>query len=58
MRKTRLERSLQSETEDWLRQEKQLRDFFGVAIVEINGKRYLASEETQRVLNKEVVNVR
>ncbi|GDZ83070.1 hypothetical protein LCIT_03120 [Leuconostoc citreum] len=58
MRKTRLERSLQSETEDWLRQGKQLRDFFGVATVEINGKRYLASEETQRVLNKEVVNVR
>jgi len=58
MRKTRLERNLQSETEDWLRQEKQLRDFFGVATVEINGKRYLASEETQRVLNKEVVNVR
>jgi len=58
MRKTILERNLQSETEDWLRQEKQLRDFFGVATVEINGKRYLASEETQRVLNKEVVNVR
>ena len=58
MRKTRLERNLQSETEDWLRQEKPLRDFFGVATVEINGKRYLASEETQRVLNTEVVNVR
>lgn len=58
MRKTRLERNLQSETEDWLRQGKQLRDFFGVATVEINGKRYLASKETQRVLNKEAVNVR
>lgn len=58
MRKTRLERNLQSETEDWLRQEQQLRDFFGVETVEINGKRYLASEETQRVLNKEAVNVR
>ena len=58
MRKTRLERNLQSETEDWLRQEQQLRDFFDVATVKINGKRYLASEETQRVLNKEVVNVR
>lgn len=45
-------------TEDWLRQEQQIRDFFGVATVEINGKRYLASEETQRVLNKEAVNVR
>ncbi|WP_349533964.1 hypothetical protein [Leuconostoc citreum] len=55
---TRLERNLQSETEDWLRQEQQLRDFFGVATVEINGKRYLTSEETQRVLNKEAVNVR
>ncbi len=58
MRKTILERNLQSETEDWLRQEQQLRDFFGVETVEINGKRYLASEETQRVLNKEAVNVR
>ena len=58
MRKTRLERNLQSETEDWLRQEQQLRDFFGVETVEINGKRYLASKETQRVLNKEAVNVR
>ena len=58
MRKTRLEHNLQSETEDWLRQEQQLRDFFGVETVEINGKRYLASEETQRVLNKEAVNVR
>ncbi|MGR8822382.1 hypothetical protein [Leuconostoc citreum] len=55
---TRLERNLQSETEDWLRQEQQIRDFFGVATVEINGKRYLASEETRRVLNKEAVNVR
>lgn len=54
MRKTRLECNLQSETEDWLRQEKQLRDFFGLATVEIKGKRYLASEETQRALNKEV----
>lgn len=58
MRKTRLERNLQSETEDGLRQEKQLRDFFGVATVEIKGKRYLASEETQRALNKEAINVR
>lgn len=58
MRKTRLERNLQIETEDWLRQEKQLRDFFGVATIEINGKQYLASEETQQALNKEAVNVR
>ena len=49
---TRLERNLQSETEDWLRQEQQLRDFFGVATVEINGKRYLASEETRQSLER------
>ena len=49
---TRLERNLQSETEDWLRQEQQLRDFFGVATVEINGKRYLASIETRRSLER------
>jgi len=55
---TRLERNLQSETEDWLRQEQQLRDFFGVATVEIMGMRYLSSEETQRALNKEAINVR
>lgn len=50
---TRLERRLQSETEQWLREDKITKFFKGVAEVQINGKKYLLSGWTIAGLVKE-----
>lgn len=46
MRKTRLERSLQSETEDWLRCHKLRQLLSGVVRVTLSDKDYLLSRRT------------